>query len=348
MLCLGIESSCDETALSLVEDGTVIGSVLSSQTDIHAFFGGVVPELASRRHYQIMGSLFSLLMERSGKNVCDIDAVAVARGPGLLGSLLVGMAFGKMTALLADASFIGINHLHAHLMAATIYAKADFPFLGVLISGGHTNLYRVNDCRDFQLLGQTIDDAVGESFDKVGTMLGLAYPAGSIIDSLGDNGDADAVHFPRPYLDNDELDFSFSGLKTAVATYLRNARNDLVDGMPEFLQNTCASFNKAVSDTICAKIELALRKHTDLKTLVLAGGAARNRMLRKDVKVLCKNHGKIFLPAPASLCTDNAVMIAYLGWLLAKNGWRHDLHAEAIPRGRPIPEDMTRVALSHG
>lgn len=302
-----------------------------------------MPEIASRQHYQVIGSLFSLLMERCKKNIHEIDAVAVARGPGLLGSLLVGMAFGKMTALLAEASFIGINHLHAHLLAATINVRADFPFLGVLISGGHTNLYRANDLKNFELLGQTIDDAVGETFDKVGTMLGLAYPAGREIDCMACAGEPGAFHFPRPYLGNAGLNFSFSGLKTAVATHIRNFRDDSTE--PDFLQNTCASFNKAVSDTICAKIDQALREHADLKTLVLAGGAASNRMLRKDIHALCERHGKRFLPAPMSLCTDNAVMIAYLGCQLAKNGWKHDLHAEAIPRGKPIPDDMLSAGV---
>ena len=220
MLCLGIESSCDETALALVENGRLLASVLASQADVHALFGGVVPELASREHYRYIGPLFDELMRRCRCRSADIDLVSVARGPGLLGSLLVGVAFAKGLALGLGVPFLGLNHLHAHLLAVGLERELSFPCLGLLVSGGHTHIYRLEAPWRCLPLGRTLDDAAGEAFDKVGKLLGLAYPGGGLMDALATAGKADAGLFPRPYLDNDNLDFSFSGLKTAAASYL--------------------------------------------------------------------------------------------------------------------------------
>lgn len=220
MLCLGIESSCDETALALVEDGRLLGSVLASQSNVHALFGGVVPELASREHYRYVGPLFDELMQRCGTKPADLDLVAAARGPGLLGSLLVGVAFAKTLALGLGAPFLGVNHLHAHLLAVGLEHELVFPALGLLVSGGHTHLYRLESPWRCLLLGRTLDDAAGEAFDKVGKLLGLAYPGGQLLDALARTGAASPKLFPRPYLDNDNLDFSFSGLKTAAAVFI--------------------------------------------------------------------------------------------------------------------------------
>lgn len=284
MLCLGIETSCDETALALVRDGAVIADVMSSQADVHALFGGVVPELASREHYRLIGALCDEVLRRAGVTAADIDVVAVARGPGLLGSLLVGMGFAKGLALATGARLVGVNHLHAHLLAAGIDAELPYPALGLLVSGGHTHIYRLESPRHMPLLGRTLDDAAGEAFDKVAKQLGLAYPGGRTIDELGRKGRVNPSMFPRPYVDNDNLDFSFSGLKTAAGLVVQanpalseaaravaasaalsapsadSARPDgaAPDSALCDLYDMCASFNHAVVDTLRIKLERAL------------------------------------------------------------------------------------------
>lgn len=284
MLCLGIETSCDETALALVRDGMVVADVMSSQADVHALFGGVVPELASREHYRLIGTLCDEVLRRAGVTAADIDVVAVARGPGLLGSLLVGMGFAKGLALATGARLVGVNHLHAHLLAASIANELPYPALGLLVSGGHTHIYRMESPRHMPLLGRTLDDAAGEAFDKVAKQLGLAYPGGRAIDDLGRKGRVDPAMFPRPYVDNDNLDFSFSGLKTAAGLVVQanpaladaaravadglapgasdDAPDDAPDAAPDSalrdLYDLCASFNHAVADTLRIKLERAL------------------------------------------------------------------------------------------
>lgn len=348
MICLGIESSCDETALALVRDGRLLDAVLATQADVHALFGGVVPELASREHYRFIGPLFDTLLKRTGMKAADIDTVAVSRGPGLLGSLLVGTAFAKGLALGTGARLIGINHLHAHLLAVGLQKALHFPALGLLVSGGHSHLYRMESPAVFCQLGRTLDDAAGEAFDKIAKILGLPYPGGRLLDALGERGHADPHVFPRPYLNNDTLDFSFSGLKTAVAGYLEThpelidaARNlsDTKDASPE-LCDMCASFNLAVVDTLRIKTERALERYPDIETLIVAGGVAANTLLRAVMAALMRHRGgQLMLPAP-DLCTDNGSMVAYAGWLLANNGYEHPLDFETIPRGRSIPADM--------
>lgn len=350
MLCLGVESSCDETALALVEDGRLLHSVLATQADMHALFGGVVPELASREHYRYIGSLFDDLMRRSGKRPSDIDLVAVARGPGLLGSLLVGVAFAKGLALGLGVRLLGVNHLHAHLLAVGLEHPLDFPALGLLVSGGHTHLYRMEAPWKCVTLGRTLDDAAGEAFDKVGKVLGLAYPGGRLMDALAREGTAGGVVFPRPYLDNDNLDFSFSGLKTAASSYIQQTLQPAtwprplcsVDEAPQALKDCCAAFNAAVVDTLCAKTKRALDRNPQLNTVVLAGGVACNSLLRKRIADLMESRGgRALFPSP-HLCTDNAAMIAYAGWLIGKEGYFHTLQMETIPRGRIVPDDMLR------
>lgn len=348
MLCLGIESSCDETALALVRDGALLSSVLASQVDVHALFGGVVPELASREHYRCMGPLFDTLMARAGCAVTDLDVVAVSRGPGLLGSLLVGVAFAKGLALATGARLVGVNHLHAHLLAAGLEQPLSFPALGLLVSGGHTHLYRMEGPDSFQTLGRTLDDAAGEAFDKAGKLMGLAYPAGRLMDELARDGDPAAVPFPLPYLRNDSLDFSFSGLKTAAAAYLDGIPPaerwprpvTTAQGAPRILSDCCASYTRAIVETLLRKVERALERQPDLSTLILAGGVAANSHLRSGAEALMRRRGgRLLMPSPA-LCTDNAVMVAHAGWLLAREGAHHDLALQAVPRGRPIPADM--------
>lgn len=348
MLCLGIESSCDETALALVKDGRLLDAVLASQADMHALFGGVVPELASREHYRYIGPLYDALMARNGCTAADLDVVAVSRGPGLLGSLLVGVAFAKGLALATGARLVGVNHLHAHLLAAGLEQELSFPALGLLVSGGHTHLYRMDGPDAFVTLGRTLDDAAGEAFDKAGKLMGLPYPAGRLMDELAARGDAGAVGFPRPYVHNDNLDFSFSGLKTAAAAFLdslppeqRRPRPIRSAGdAPRILCDCCAAFTQAVVDTLLIKTGRALDRHPDLKTLVLAGGVAANSHLRRQAEALMRRRGgRLAVPSPA-LCTDNAAMVAHAGRLLAEAGAYHDLALEAVPRGRPLPDDL--------
>ena len=286
MLCLGIETSCDETAMAMVEDGRLLGEVVASQVDVHTLFGGVVPEIASREHYRLLGPLFHDLLEKTGVSAKDIAAVAVARGPGLLGSLLVGLGFAKGMALGLRTELVGVDHLHAHLLAAGLERDLVFPSLGLLVSGGHTQIWRLDSPVQLQLMGRTLDDAAGEAFDKAAKMLNLPYPGGKYIDLLARRGTADPGRFPRPYLDNKNLDFSFSGLKTAVAEYVARHpglrlpvmmdESKLLAGGGEFtdLADVCASFNWTVAETLRIKVERALDRET-LQSLTLAGGGGR-------------------------------------------------------------------------
>lgn len=347
MLVLGIESSCDETALALVADGRPVASVLASQADIHALFGGVVPELASREHYRYIGPLFDELMRRSDIAPHALDLVCAARGPGLLGSLLVGVAFAKALALGVGAQFLGINHLHAHLLAAGLDGELSFPCLGLLVSGGHTHIYRMEAPWHFIALGRTLDDAAGEAFDKAAKLAGLPYPGGALLDRLAQSGDPTAIALPRPYLDNASLDFSFSGLKTAASLWLEKSCSvtwprplPSPEAAPRELRDFCASFNEAVVDTLCVKLVRALRQNPDIRTLVVAGGVAANSLLRQRADELMRERGGRCLIPPPDLCTDNAVMTAHAGWLLGKAGYRHGLDMETIPRGKKIPDDM--------
>lgn len=342
MLCLGIESSCDETALALVDDGRLVDSVLASQAPLHSLFGGVVPELASREHYHYIGALFDELLERVGIKAADIDVIAVARGPGLLGSLLVGMAFAKGLALSLGARLIGVNHLHAHLLANGLEHALEFPALGLLASGGHTQLYRIESSSRFICLGRTIDDAAGEAFDKVAKALGLPYPGGKFIDSLARKGNGDHALLPRPYLRRDNLNFSFSGLKTAACQRMRELGLEGGAAQGAGLENFCASFNEAVADTLRERVRQAWSLSQDIRHLWLAGGVAANRLLREKLEKLAQKRDARFLAPSPQLCQDNGAMIAYAGWLLARDGYFHTLDVETIPRGKKIPDDMLK------
>ena len=358
MLVLGIETSCDETAFGLVEDGVLLDASMASQADMHALFGGVVPELASREHYRVLGPLFDSFMSQAGKRVSDLDAVAVTRGPGLLGSLLVGVAFAKALAFGANAPLIGVDHLKAHLLAAGLEQDLPLPALGLLVSGGHTHLYYIRSARDFTLLGRSLDDAAGEAFDKVAKVLTLPYPGGRHLDGLARQGKIDAQLLPCPYLDNDNLDFSFSGLKTAAASLVAErpalkdtagrlrlqAGNAFDSAAQQDLADFCASFNYSVARTLTLKTARALKKlqenNLEVRCLTAAGGVAANSMIRMQLAELAQ---KVDLPLvlPAhELCTDNGAMIAYTGYLLACEKLQNKLNMTAVPRGSHIPEDM--------
>ncbi len=348
MLCLGIESSCDETAFAFVEDGHLLDQVLASQVPVHSLFGGVVPELASREHYRYASVLFDDLLARTGKRIDEIDLVSVSRGPGLLGSLLVGVAFAKGLALGSGIPLLGINHLHAHLLAAGLDVDLRFPCLGLLVSGGHTNIYHVVSPSSFDPLGRTLDDAAGEVFDKIASFLGIPYPGGKLLDELARYGHADPDLLPRPYLHNDNLDFSFSGLKTAAVQCIEQAFPvdawprplRKVDDAPQELKDFCASFNLAVVETISVKIQRAFEKFPSIDSLILAGGVAANTLLRENMAALMEMRGgTLFMPRSA-LCTDNAAMVAYAGYLLGTEGAFHLLDMETVPRGKKMPDDM--------
>lgn len=358
MLCLGVETSCDDTSLALVRDGELLAQTAASQVSVHALFGGVVPEVASREHARFIGPLCDQLLREAGVPPSAVDLVSVARGPGLLGSLLVGVAFAKAFALGSGARFLGVNHLHGHIYAAGLEQNIPLPALALLVSGGHTHIYRVDGPDRFTVLGVTLDDAAGEAFDKAGKMLGLPYPAGKLIDELADQGQAAPTLFPRPYLDNSNCDFSFSGLKTAMGAYLAvnkgiGATWSAHDGEPllptgpsfAVLADVCASYRHAIVETLAVKTAraLALEGQGDVQTLILAGGVAANRLLRKRLHALAVEQGKNFVAPSPSLCTDNGAMIAFLGWQLASRGYYHSLDMEAIPRGRPVPDDMRIV-----
>lgn len=358
MLVLGIETSCDETAFGLVRDGEPLHALMSSQVGVHALFGGVVPEIASREHYRVIGPLFDRFLREAGIEVCALDAVAVARGPGLLGSLLVGVSFAKGLCLGSSVPLVGVNHLHAHLLVAGLEKPIAFPAAGLLVSGGHTHLYYMRDPLHFELLGRTLDDAAGEAFDKAAKMLNLPYPGGRYLDVFSKGVIPEPRMFPRPYLDNDNLDFSFSGLKTAMAQHIAKhpqlrlpslawEEPEILSGpdghLPDGMREVCAAFSHAVVEALCVKLSRALERLSAEKkplcSIVVAGGVACNSLLRARLEALSERLAlPLFLPPP-SLCTDNGLMIAHAGWWSAKAGYFHDLSMEAVPRGRAIPDD---------
>ena len=352
MLVLGIESSCDETALALVDDGGVRAAVISSQADIHALFGGVVPELASREHARLIGPLLDSLFRQADlgpESWKSIDRIAVTRGPGLMGSLLVGVAFAKSLSMAHDIPLIGIDHLQGHLLAAELEHDILWPALGVLISGGHTHLYRMEGPVDMTVLGKTIDDAAGEACDKFAKAAGLPYPGGALLDALGKRGRADPHLFPRPYTHNDNLDFSFSGLKTAGVLWLSQHADahfppgdtparERLDSASQTLCDAAASYLLAVSETLTIKTERAMTLFHP-ESIVVAGGVAANSVVRREFANLAEKHGIPLIIPPLSLCGDNAVMIAKAGWHMAMAGRVHDLSLSAIPRGQTIPQD---------
>jgi N6-L-threonylcarbamoyladenine synthase len=350
MLCLGIETSCDETALALVDKGKLIGESIASQIDIHSIFGGIVPEIASREHLRTLVPLFDDLLQKCGVETKDIDLIAVARGPGLLGSLLVGLGFAKGLALALDKPLVGVNHLYAHLLAAGLEQEIKFPSLGLLVSGGHTHIYFIRSPFDFELLGKTLDDAAGEAFDKVAKFLNLPYPGGVYIDRFAQEADPDPGLFPRPYVDNDNLDFSFSGLKTAVANFLKKNDHLVLKSMDEVapgftpgleLAAVCASFNWTIAETLKIKLSRAL-KRVKPRSIILAGGVAANTLIRQTIEDLCQKENLPLVLPSKKLCTDNGAMIAYYGEILGVAGLKHGLDLEAIPRGKKIPWDYIK------
>lgn len=330
-LCLGIETSCDETSVALVEQGTAVRvNLISSQAEVHQVYGGVVPEIASRKHLENLNVLIEEALTQSQTDWRDISLVAATRGPGLVGALLVGLAAAKSIALGLQIPFVGVNHLIGHVYANFLeHPNLRFPFLALLVSGGHTCLVLLEKHLAWKTLGSTRDDAAGEAFDKVARIFELGYPGGPIIDRLAQQGSPNAIRFPRALLEANSLDFSFSGLKTAVMYAKRNGETSHYA-----LADLCASFQAAVVDVLVEKTRRGILE-TKVKTVVLAGGVACNSSLRKKLEKLSRElHVELIYPSPR-LCTDNAAMIACAGTFLHWNGVKDNLDADVIPQWEP-------------
>ncbi len=332
---LGIETSCDETAAAVVADGRIVkSSVIASQTKLHEKYGGVVPEIASRAHIEKIYPVITEAIEQANVSKDDIDAIAVANQPGLTVALIVGVTAAKTLALTWDKPLLAINHLHAHLQSAML-AEADLqlPAVALIVSGGHTCLYDYHSPLEPKLLGSTIDDAAGEAFDKVANILKLPYPGGPAIEKIAKNGNPDAIKFPRSMLAPDSLDFSFSGIKTAVLYYCRGQDmkgENKVDSMSaKQIADIAASFQAAVVDVLVKKTQRAVEK-INAKTVLLGGGVAANTQLRTALQNMCDSTmpAKKLLVAPKQYCTDNAVMVASLAYHKFKAGLFADLTLE--------------------
>ncbi|MBZ0169732.1 tRNA threonylcarbamoyladenosine modification protein TsaD [Candidatus Methylomirabilis lanthanidiphila] len=330
-LTLGIETSCDETAAAVLEDGRQIrSSVVASQDLLHAPYGGVVPELASRRHLEALWPVVREALTRARVSLGDLDGIAATAGPGLIGSLLVGLCFGKALAFARNIPLVGVNHLEGHLYAALLDREdLSFPFTGLVASGGHTHLYQATAPGQYRLLGRTLDDAAGEAFDKVAKYLSLGYPGGPRIEEWARKGDPNVVRFPRPVPSRGPYDFSFSGLKTAVVNYVKQSAvssqqsessslqpsasslQPVLD--PDLVADICAGFQEAVVDVL-VRVSLTAAKASASRRLVLAGGVACNGRLRSQLAHRAAEEGiQVYCPNP-SLCTDNAAMIAAAGY----------------------------------
>ena len=312
MLTLGIETSCDDTAAAVLKDSdTLLASVLSSQDQIHTRFGGVVPELASRKHLESIVPIVDEALERAGVALRDIDLIAVTQGPGLIGSLLVGFSYAKALSYSTKIPFIGVDHMAGHLLAVFLEEdKPQFPYIALIVSGGTSSIYLARSHTSFSLLGRTRDDAAGEAFDKVAKLLGLPYPGGPRVSAEAVNGNRAAIKFPRSRLEEGSLDFSFSGLKTAVLNHYR--QNEQMD-IPLQLADICASFQEAVVEVLVEKTLLAAKTH-GVQTLVMGGGVSANPRLREAMLSRCQQEGKAFFVPRPSFCTDNGAMIAVAGY----------------------------------
>lgn len=330
MRVIAFETSCDETAVAIHDDdGGLLANVIHSQFDVHAAYGGVVPELAARDHLRRLPLLLTQALRDADCGLEDIDAVGYTAGPGLLGALMTGAAFAKGVARARGLPALGVHHLEGHLLAPMLETPApEFPFLAMLVSGGHTQLIQVDGIGCYELLGETLDDAVGEAFDKSAKLMGLGYPGGAALSQLAQEGRRDAIAFARPMVDRPGLQFSFSGLKTAVANALR-AGSDHAD--------VAASFEQAVIDTLVIKIRRALDE-TGLNRLVLAGGVAANRPLRERLAhIMAERDGQVFYPSTV-LCTDNAAMIAYVAAQRLRAGEHDDASGFSARARWPLVE----------
>jgi N6-L-threonylcarbamoyladenine synthase len=327
MIVLGIETSCDETSAAVLADGELRSNIISSQF-VHSKYGGIVPELASRAHQQLIVPVVDEALRVAGSTKNDLTGIAVTHGPGLMGSLLVGVSFAKSLAYGLGIPFIGVNHMHGHVYSNFIEPpRPVYPFLCLIVSGGHTQLVLVRKPLDHELLGETLDDAAGEAYDKVGKMLGLGFPGGPAIDRLASGGNPNFVKFPRSFLGDHGLDFSFSGIKTSVLYWLRDHAG--VTSVPgetihhQFVPDLCASFQAAVVDVLVGKVLRAVNQ-TGIREVAIAGGVSANSELRRRMNELAATEGlNVYIPR-FEFCTDNAAMIAMVGYLKLREGARSD------------------------
>lgn len=326
---LAIESSCDETAAAVVKNGTeVLSNIISSQIDLHSVYGGVVPEIASRKHVERIDQVITQAMAEAGLTFAELDAIAVTYGPGLVGALLVGLSEAKALAFAVDKPLIGVHHIEGHIAANYVGADpAKPPYLALVVSGGHTHLVYVADYERFEILGRTRDDAAGEAYDKVARAIGMGYPGGPKIDAAAQKGDAAAISFPRAYLDDGSYDFSFSGLKSAVLNYLNQQR---MQNLPIVPEDVAASFQEAVVEVLVHKTIKAAREK-GVSQIALAGGVASNGCLRREMEEACKAEGFRLRIPPPILCTDNAVMIGAAAYHAFQAGRRDGWDLNANP-----------------
>ena len=329
VLILAIESSCDETAAAVVKNGrTILSNVINSQIAIHTEYGGVVPEIASRKHIENINPVIRMALDEAKVTLDDIDAIGVTYGPGLVGALLVGVAEAKAIAFATGKPLVGVHHIEGHIAANYIENKElEPPFVALVVSGGHTHLVKVNDYGSFDIIGRTRDDAAGEAFDKVARAIGLGYPGGPKIDKVAKEGNPDAIVFPRAHVDDAPYDFSFSGIKSAVLNYINSAE---MRGETINKADLAASFQKAVVDALVSRA-IRLTKESGMDKLAVAGGVASNSALRKALKEECeKNDIKFYSPSPI-FCTDNAAMIGAAAYYEYQKGVRSGLDLNAVP-----------------
>jgi N6-L-threonylcarbamoyladenine synthase len=328
MLVLGIESSCDETAAAVLRDGQFLQSnVIASQVDLHRIYGGVVPEIASRKHMEMIIPVIFQALNDAQVTLRDIEGIAVTRGPGLVGSLLVGLSVAKAIAFALDIPFVGVNHLEGHIASIFLSDNSPaFPFIALVVSGGHTNVYRVNEFQNFTLLGQTRDDAAGEAFDKAAKLLNIGYPGGAVIDQLAKKGNREWIQFPRAM--KDSMDFSFSGLKTSLLVHIKKRGRPFTE---DELPDVAASYQEAIIDVLVEKT-LRAAQINSLSRVVVCGGVAANSGLRARFTEESKLKGiDVYIPPPV-FCTDNAAMIAVVGENILTRGIRDSLDLNAVSR----------------
>lgn len=328
-LILAIESSCDETAAAVVKNGRdVLSNIISSQIELHKLYGGVVPEIASRKHIEKINQVIEEALHEAGVELKDLDAIAVTYGPGLVGALLVGVAEAKAISYAAGLPLIGVHHIEGHISANYIENKdLEPPFICLVVSGGHTHLVKVKEYGEYEILGRTRDDAAGEAFDKVARAIGLGYPGGPKIDKLSKEGNPDAIRFPKAKVADSVYDFSFSGLKSAVLNYLNGCK---MKGEEINEADVAASFQKAVTEVLVDHAIMAV-KEAGMDKLAIAGGVASNGTLRRAMEKACEENGiRFYLPSPI-FCTDNAAMIGAAAYYEFKKGARHGLDLNAVP-----------------
>lgn len=337
MRVLGIETTCDETAAAIVEmrpdgSGIILADEIISQIAAHAAYGGVVPEIAARAHVEILDSLISRALANAGLAPTDIDAVAAAAGPGLIGGVLVGLMAGKGFALAANRPFVAVNHLEGHALVARLVTRVNFPYLLLLVSGGHTQILAVRGVGDYLRLGATLDDAIGEAFDKVAKMLGLPYPGGPAVEAAARDGDPQRFALPRPLIGRPTADFSLSGLKTAT----RLAAERAAPLNAQDVADLCASFQAAIVDVVVDRMRVALGQFAKqagaVRAIVIAGGVASNTAIREALARFCSQAGVPLIAPPPKLCTDNGAMIAWAGLERLRLGPVDDIAAPARPR----------------